>query len=290
MNEKPKTPVFRLEEIGPTKAAQYLEHNEHNRQVKRNHVLQLAEQMKKGLWVTNNQTIGFDWNGNLTDGQHRLMAIVESGATITIGVTRNLSPNAKKVTDRDQIGRSAADVFYMRGEAKNLHCQTLQAAINVLHRFSFDGRYRNRKDKIYQDQYDTYLLHYPQLKWWTDWVYRVGHPTGMQRGTLVGLGVVFSLAAKKAGVEADFFMEQVVTGAGTTQNSPIVLLRERCMRSAFDRESRLTPHAIGWLTIKVWNALAEGEVMKSLKIRSNENPPHVFGFDYTALPYYEGKK
>jgi hypothetical protein len=280
------TPTFTLEEIGPSIAAKYLEHNDSNRVIRRGHILQLAEQMSKGLWMPTDQGIGFDWDGVLTNGQHRLLAIIESGVTIQIMVARNLNPKAKKVTDRDQVSRSAADVFFMAGVATNIKCQTIQAAINVMHRFGYDGRYRNRKDRLYQDMYDTYLLHYPYLTRWVDWAHRIGSPPGMQKGTMAGLGVVFQLAAEEAGVEADAFMDQVASGLGLEEGSPIVLLRERAMKSSYNKEFRLTPYMIGWLLIKAWNAVADGKTVKQLHIRSDENPPFVIGFDATQLPYY----
>lgn len=282
---KPK-PAFRLEEVGPRIAAEYLEHNRSNRPIRQRHVKALARQMEKGLWMATDQGIGFDWNGHLTNGQHRLMAIIESGKTIEIMVARNLDPGAKTVTDRDQVSRSAADVFYMRGVAGSDKCKTIQAAINVMHRFSVDGRYRNSRDKLTQDQYDAYYDHYPQIMRWVDWVHRDRASAGIQRATLVGLGVVFQLSEEGAGVDANVFMEQLAHGAGLEEGSPIIVLRERLMRSAYDRESRLTPHACGWLVIKTWNAVANNETIKSLKIHSNENPPRVVGFDATRLPFY----
>jgi len=50
----------------------------------RTHVLVLAEEMKAGVWVdTGSQGIVFDYYDRLIDGQHRLMAVIESGVTIT---------------------------------------------------------------------------------------------------------------------------------------------------------------------------------------------------------------
>lgn len=49
-----------------------------NRKVRPHQVKSLKESMLNGLWRLTHQGIAFDVNGNLVDGQHRLMAIIES--------------------------------------------------------------------------------------------------------------------------------------------------------------------------------------------------------------------
>ena len=75
-------------EIGPEEAAGILEHDySGNRKVNGTWVVQLADMMRRGVFESmNGQTIVLHEDGDLLDGQHRLWAIVESGATLPFQV------------------------------------------------------------------------------------------------------------------------------------------------------------------------------------------------------------
>jgi len=62
----------------------------------------------RGEWIVTHQGIAFDENGLLVDGQHRLLAIIDSGRAVDCMVTRNLSTSVFSVTDGG-IARSLKD-------------------------------------------------------------------------------------------------------------------------------------------------------------------------------------
>lgn len=49
-----------------------------------------ASEMARGTWGISHQGIGFDEQGRLLDGQHRLWAVVKSGVTVLMSVTTGL--------------------------------------------------------------------------------------------------------------------------------------------------------------------------------------------------------
>lgn len=71
-----------LKTITPDDARKYLETNTDNRSVRPGHVKALARAMKNGEWKLLHQPIAFDEKGVLLDGQHRLLAVLQSGVTI----------------------------------------------------------------------------------------------------------------------------------------------------------------------------------------------------------------
>ena len=100
--------------ITPKKAQELLEGNKRNRPVRKSHVRQLAEEMKAGKWVVNGVPIIF--NGKLLiDGQHRLMACIESDKPFDTLVVSDVAPNSFLTID---VGRkrTAADTLATRGE------------------------------------------------------------------------------------------------------------------------------------------------------------------------------
>jgi hypothetical protein len=68
--------------VTPQIAAQMLAKNVGNRAMRNHVVKQYAQQMREGHWRETHEPIAVDASQNIVDGQHRLAAIVESGASI----------------------------------------------------------------------------------------------------------------------------------------------------------------------------------------------------------------
>lgn len=74
-----------------------------NRNVNRDHVMYLARLMRNGKFVCTHQGIAFDIYGNLLDGQHRLLAIIESGIAVTMMVSFGVPQWTMQVIDSQLI-------------------------------------------------------------------------------------------------------------------------------------------------------------------------------------------
>lgn len=97
--------------ITPEMASVMLCHNRDNRPVRESNIERYATMMKRGEWLLTHQGVAFDTEGRLVDGQHRLMAIVRSGVTVEMMVSRELDPRAYKLTDQG-AKRRAADILH----------------------------------------------------------------------------------------------------------------------------------------------------------------------------------
>lgn len=64
--------------ITPTLALEMLQKNTNNRRVSKERVQRYADDMEKGLWFENGESIVVTESGVIADGQHRLMAIVKA--------------------------------------------------------------------------------------------------------------------------------------------------------------------------------------------------------------------
>ena len=89
-----------------------------------------ARDMEKGHWQLNGEPIKFYVDGSLADGQHRLSAIISSGASIQSVVLRNLPLNIS-LHDRGR-NRSTTDTLILDGMDKGL-ASGLNIAITKLH-------------------------------------------------------------------------------------------------------------------------------------------------------------
>lgn len=81
--------------ITPWKALELLEHNVNNRPINKNRVKMYADDMRNGGWFENGESIVITESGNLVDGQHRLMALVEANVTATFVVATIPDKNAR---------------------------------------------------------------------------------------------------------------------------------------------------------------------------------------------------
>lgn len=84
--------------------------NDNNRNINYAKVKKMAKDMKEGHWDTTHQGIAIASDGTLVDGQHRLLAIVESGVTVRMNVTFNASKsqhidsgNSRSMANRVQM-------------------------------------------------------------------------------------------------------------------------------------------------------------------------------------------
>jgi hypothetical protein len=135
-------PTFGVEHITPAFAERVLEtKNAKNRKVKPANLKRLITSIDNGEWILTNQGIAFDKDGNLLDGQHRLLAIVKTGKTLPIMVARNMDPKIFHCVDTG-TARTAADGLYIKGSAAAKH---LAAGIKVylLYKNYPKGTWRN---------------------------------------------------------------------------------------------------------------------------------------------------
>lgn len=82
--------------ITPEIAQEILNTNVKNRKLNKARVSVYARIMQKGRWgyIADGFLLSFDKNGNLTNGQHRLNAIIECGCTMEMYIARNSDTEA----------------------------------------------------------------------------------------------------------------------------------------------------------------------------------------------------
>lgn len=100
--------------VTPKMAQEFLIKNIANRTINQAIVKAYAEELSKGSFITNGDSIRFDINGTLIDGQHRLLAIIMSGVSANILIVYGLPVEAFKTIDCGKK-RSAADVLKIEG-------------------------------------------------------------------------------------------------------------------------------------------------------------------------------
>jgi len=103
------TPAYAKELLEKTQAAGILNRKASNRTVEI-----YANEMKRGNWKLNSETVKLDENGFILDGQHRLMACVQSGCSFQTFVNFNVPRSTFDTIDCGRI-RTGTQVLQMSG-------------------------------------------------------------------------------------------------------------------------------------------------------------------------------
>lgn len=124
---------MRLEimDVSPALAEEWLAARGPNRGLRKSVVDVYAQDMAEGRWRLTHQGIAFDERGRLSDGQHRLAAIVKSGSTVKMCVARGISDEAQLDMDR-HAKRSVSDCIQI-AYGVSVH-KTVVAIANAMRR------------------------------------------------------------------------------------------------------------------------------------------------------------
>lgn len=231
--------------------------NTANRPIREYHVRFLSEEMISGRWVCNGDPIRFS-DDVLIDGQHRLMAIVKSGMSIMLNIVTDLPNIAYSYIDNGGIKRTAADLFARDGQVNSTN---LAATLPVI-----DNYYNNRQvnaGNCYSitDVYNL-LTKYPDAP---RSVSMVNHAKKLAPPRIVSAcHYIFSQIDTNA---ADDFLSGFLNGAGLSQDSPILKLREKLRTSSVSYQ-KMTPVSQMDLIIQTWNVLRKRMKSSSVTIKS----------------------
>lgn len=119
--------------VTPQMAEAWLLRNESNRPIRKWWVASLAAMLRRGEWIATHQGVAFTESGRLLDGQHRLMAIMESGIPAEMLVVTGLSSTAFMAIDIG-VKRALSDVTGLtKGEAEvcRLACALLSGSTSA---------------------------------------------------------------------------------------------------------------------------------------------------------------
>jgi hypothetical protein len=128
MSKYPRTTIGNVM-VGPEQALAILENcNTGNRPLHSSIVKKYTTAMRSEKWMDAGESLKFDWNGVLLNGQHRLGAIVLSGIPQVFTLERGLDPATFEVID-SHSKRSILDLLYITG---NPHGQNAAMVLRML--------------------------------------------------------------------------------------------------------------------------------------------------------------
>jgi hypothetical protein len=257
--------TFKKELITPIKARKWLEKRAENRPVSLSYVKELADSIKHGDWELNGETIKFNSDGELIDGQHRLEAVVLADKPILSYVCRGLDSQSFDTID---IGRRR-DMSSILAKHGEVNYKILAGAISWAWRYDKANIQYGRSNSPRIQEGVAFLSQNAGLRECCSLV----KCKLMSRGMAAALDYILIRAGKDRSLVDSFFLK-LADGEGLSKSdrtSAILLLRNNLAGSKKATAVRLQPQYVWAISLKAFLAFEEGRVVKHLRFDLNKD-------------------
>lgn len=268
--------------ITPEMAQAFLDGNTHNRKVKSMNYQKLVSDMERGRWDFNGESIKFSADGTLLDGQHRLMACVESGKPFIAIIITGLQDKAQETVDTGSQ-RTLPDILRLRGYGQSaVLASYLRHRVRVC-KLGLDRAFKAMQTEGISNSEAIEFLNsqgvheeFREMSNYAGRSFRI--PQAMAFG-------VFPELKKSSPDDFEFFVEKLISGENLGANDPIARLREVYIQHFTAKGSHkngYTNTALAAMTIKAWNKYMQGEKCSVLRFSSGGAKPESFPEIFTA--------
>lgn len=258
-----KTPDIRRVTVTPSMAENWLLSNIGNRPLDEARMRGYVDQMRKGKWELSTDSIGFDTEGKLCNGQHRLWAVIYYGKPVEFFVATGILPEAFAVIDTGK-NRTTGDLLGIDGFKAPAH----QAAIAKFVMAHKKGKVLTMKDGnravgiTNQDVLEFAQKHKDEL----NEAYVVSEKTARKfRCGLIGreIGGLYWVFSEFSKGDALKFFELYASGENMDNKHPIFTLRQKFIQNAGSQKKYAQRDKLAWAII-AWNKFRAGGQMSRI--------------------------
>lgn len=261
-----------IEHITPDDALEYLKVNEGNRGIKTRKLTAFIRDMKSRDWLWNGETIKFDRDGKLIDGQHRLKAIVESGQPQWMLVVYNVERDAQSTIDTG-TARTFGDTLRMRGYRD---ANLLAGTARMLWLWETGERnFRSSRHTPSIAELSRVIEEHPKLP---DLARKARILTQNTVLTPSVCGLTMYLLSELNSDDAEDFFTKLRTGADLPEDHPVLALRralERLSGTSRGNTAYMLDMQIAYV-FKAWNRYRAGLPVKFLRFAPGGSSPEPF--------------
>lgn len=256
-----------IEKINKEKALEYLKANTKNRPQIRANVDFVKDELVNNRFLFNGQTITFDWNGVLQDGQHRLIAISELDAEAEILVVRGIDPAAFKTIDTG-AKRTPRDVLSINEVP---YSSALASAINrILGKFDQSRKVGKSGSVKFSNTeiLDFYNQNKEELDNNASFIYTLYNSETKIITPALGIAMLF-LLKKENSNKAKSFIREIYTGTKEGEDVTALTLRKRLLNlkiEGFKMSSTMYRN----LFISSFRAYCQNRNLSKIQISNNQ--------------------
>ncbi len=241
-----------VEVISPANAEEILKNNRlgNNRRVRQSRVDYYSHMITRNAWDLNGETIKIASDGQLIDGQHRLLAVVQANACVEMVVVRGVDPDSFATID-DGLGRNYADHLYVNGHRTN--AGKLGAAAKVCLGFNKQGIFKRIYSKVPPDVIIRYVDDNPAL------VEACRYMTQLRKLMPASTGIaLYHMISIVDATAAELFFDSLFSGVNLNDGDPILTLRNRLLTRRKDLTDGATDEVVH-LVVTAFNKFRKGE-------------------------------
>jgi hypothetical protein len=265
---------IRREMIGPRLAEAYLEKNIGNRKPSMASINKYARDMLAGKWTETGDTIKFDVNDVLIDGQNRLKAVVACGVQQDFFVARGLSTDAKMATDIG-IPRSVSHMLDFMGE-KNVAAMASTARLCLAHRRGSLGKSGTNATSSVREVID-FVEENPSLRECVSFTNSDNALRSLLTPSVIGFMRYITLRIDRN--KSDLFFQHLsLPPADKTHPCYVLSSSVSRMRAQSRRGENISYVLVLALTIKAWNVFYEDRKVQHFKWADKSQFPEISGY------------
>lgn len=261
--------------VTPDYAGSLLAKNTKNRTVIKCHLRKLEEALRRGEWVFNGEPVIVASSGRVLDGQHRLMACMNTGIAIDTNVVFGVDESVFDTIDQG-TSRTIGNVLDVDGEE---NYNTIAAALKNLWGFCKTGQIYDGGGWVGSFTAHTaraLLSAHPEIRDSVKLCLKCEHYKS--KALLAALHYIFTFSNRQAAAE----LIDVIEAGGGDKDRPFHVLREHVIYNRMNRVP-MGNRSLAAKTIRAFNAEVTGEWVKRLQFKHDGQFPLVVGLDYEVL-------
>ena len=242
--------------LTPEMATKWLAQEDINRKLKFKHLGRVMRKIEQEGWMETGDSIKFDWNGHLVDGQHRLLAIKNTGKGGKAVVVTGLNPNIFTELDSNKT-RSSGDALHIKGYQYENNLASAARHMIAWEQGVFNGTVSGGRFETAPSNADILrtVKKHPGLY---ESVVSTSSRRNLARLLTPSLAGFFHYLF--SGIDAEtamVFFDELDKGENLKVNNPAFVLREK-IRDTFNSRVKMSQHERAALIIKAWNMYLNG--------------------------------
>lgn len=246
-------------------------HNLRNRKLRKHVLERYKEAIRAGRYKLTHQGVAIGWDGVLLDGQHRLLAVAETGMSIQIVYATQCDPATFDVIDSGCVRKSS--------DALDMNNVPYANTVNAICRMHI--MYYEHLERIWQGR-----LRYPETSEITkfymsrsndcDFATQKAYATWRQFRLLtnrsaIGAFVLLAIDNNHPRTEIEAFLQKLGSGSGLDESSPILRFRAAVANGVLNRKGTNKGQLTLAGMLKCFNSAYEGKTTSVF--RFPEIPP-----------------
>lgn len=260
-------------DLTPELAANLIGRNNRNRNISVRNYSKIVRAIERDEWVFNGEAIKVADTGLLLDGQHRCLAVIETGKSIRVVLIQGLPESTRDTMDTGRP-RTLGNVLQMRGHKDSNRLAAAIRRMVVAERVGFKAAFVAGTVETTRPEE---LAWFERNPWVEDYMIQ-SRNIASDPGILLSSTSVVALLSRFDAIDQEdsmHFWDKLRSGEDLSRDHPIMALR-RAFKRLGELKGQHDQYHLAGLTIKAWNKYRRGESASLLRFKSGGANPETF--------------